>query len=376
MKKSIYILLAAATVLSCSKDKLDTGSDKKGQPIWFNVRNQVELRSSAESADDLIYNASTNPNAHIYIWATKSGSSLVKELATDPVTYEYDYRNKELFYDPVVGLWNISGNQALWECEDGTHNGITYQFSAYAVRGTGDITSVVNSTSSNFGHSFTIVLPATYTYGCGTDYLLSQTTPVTTTWDGSVARGSSVELLMEHALSSIRVKVDVSSFLYKVGIQGIQISGFYRGATMNCDYQAVYGSGQSNRWTMSLPTNNGASYLYGDVTEGNGNTKSTIASCGSDMIISNTDARKKDIMEFIAIPQAPNDAVLTIAYLVQEVNGGPVHQVVSSWDLQDYQPWTSGCRNVYTITINSSNLLFSTVTDWDTGNSVTGVVLP
>lgn len=378
MKKAIYIVSVLIALLSCSKQQEESlfASSEEGDPIVFNIQEDVTMKSSVEGVSDLVYNSTTNPNAHVYIWATKENADLKKEVPdTDPVQYQYDYRNKELFYNSTIGIWDISGGKASWECNDSTHAGYTYNFSAYAVRGSGEISAVTNTTSANFGKSFTIVLPQTYSANCGTDFLLSNVSSVVTTWNGSAARGKVVNFHMEHALASVRVKIKANPDIFKIGIQGIQIKNFYRGATMQCTYQAAYGSGSTNRWTMSLPTYNTTDYIVGDVTRGNGNTRNTISSC-TGMIINQTDPRERVIMDFIAIPQDPSNAVLTIAYLVQELNGASEHQVVSSWNLSDFSGWEYGYRNVYTITIDTSNSLFATIDDWKTGNSVTGVVLP
>lgn len=372
----MFLFLA---VLSCSKqeENLPSAALSVGESIVFSIPDEVSMKSSVEGVSDLVYDPTTNPDAHVYIWATKENADLIKESApaTEPVTYDYDYRNKELFFNSAIGTWDISGGKARWECNDSTHAGYTYNFSAYAVRGSGEISAVTNTTSANFGKSFTIVLPQTYSDNCGTDFLLSNVSTVVTTWNGSAARGQVVNFHMEHALASIRVKVKANPDIYRIGIQGIQIKNFYRGATMQCTSQAAYGSGNTNRWTMSLPTYNTTDYIVGDVTRGGGNTRSTISSCAG-MIINKADSRERLIMDFIAIPQDPSNAVLTIAYLVQELEGASEHQVVSSWNLSDFSGWEYGYRNVYTITIDTSNSLFATIDDWKTGNSVTGVVLP
>jgi len=388
MKRTLYICLSLAALLSCTKQQETEPAvaSMAGEPITFNIQDQVAVKSSVETLTDLVYNSTSNPNAHVYIWATKEGSDLKKEVtpATTPPTYVYDYTNKEIFYNSTFGTWDISGtgNKASWECKEDTtttphtYSGYTYNFSAYAIRGT-EVSAVTNTTSSNFGKSFTVKLPKTYSKNCGTDFLLSNITPVVTTWNGSAARGNIVNFHMEHALASIRVKVVANADIHKIGIQGIQIKNFYSDATMQCTNQATYGSGKTNKWTMTLPSNNTTDYILGDVTRGDTNSRNTINKCtGEGMIINKTDVRERVIMDFIAVPQDPSNAVLTIAYLVQELDGASEHQVVSSWELKNYSSWEYGYRNVYTITIDTSNSLYATIDDWDTGNSVTGVVLP
>lgn len=378
MKKIIYILFACAFA-SCSKAAPESACTASGNPILFSISDQIQVKSSVESLADLVYNSTSNPDAHVYIWATKENSDLKKEVspATTPVTYEYNYCNKEILYNGTTGLWNMSTGTTTWDANDSTT--YTYNFSAYAVRGT-DVSVVSNTTSSNFGKSFTVELPEDYSKDCGTDFLLSNITSVKTTWNGTAARGGVVNLHMEHALASIRVKVKASANIFKVGIQGIQIKDFYRGATMQCTSQASYGSGKTNAWSRSNPTYNTTNYIIGDVTKGSANTYDTIEKCaagGTKVVINKTDASHEvNLMDFIAIPQDPSTAVLTIAYLVQEIDGASEHQVVSSWNLSNYSNWEYGYRNVYTITIDTANNLYATVDDWNTGNSVTGVILP
>jgi len=364
MKRSVCIIFAAAAVLSCAKQGPAVVNSPAGNQILFNVCDDVQVKSSVESVSDL------TSGAHVYLWATKDNANLLKTEDSDTT---HSYCNKELFYNSTNGLWDITGNKMSWECKETTHESCIYNFSAYAYKGN-DIKEFSTKTAAGFGKSFRIELPASYSFGCGTDYLLSNVTSVVTTWNGSAARGGLVNLHMEHALASIRVVVKANADIYRIGIQGIQIKDFYRGATMQCTSQEAYGSGKMNKWTMSQPTYNTTNYIVGDVTKGSGNTKATISSCP--MIINKSDARERTIMEFIAVPQDPAYAVLTIAYLVQEINGASEHQVVSTWNLSDYPKWEYGYRNRYTITIDTSNSLYSTIDDWETGNSVTGVVLP
>lgn len=365
MKRSVYILFAAAAVLSCGKQNPQTNNTSEGNQILFNLCDDIQVKSSVESVSDL------TSGAHVYVWATKDNANLLRMVDSDTT---HSYCNKELFYNSATGLWDIIGNKMEWECRGTNNESCTYDFSAYAYKGN-DIKEFSNKTASGFGKSFRIELPQTYSLGCGTDYLLSNVTSVVTTWNGSSARGGLVNLHMEHALSSIRVVVKANADFYRIGIQGIQIKNFYRGATMQCTSQAAYGSGKMNKWTMSQPTYNTTDYIVGDVTKGSGNTRGTINSC-TGMIINKSDERERTIMEFIAVPQDPAYAVLTIAYLVQEINGSSEHQVVGTWNLSEYSSWEYGYRNVYTITIDTSNSLYSTIDDWDTGNSVTGVILP
>jgi len=373
MKPIIYTLIIAALALSCSKQIAETtGSENySGNHIMFNITDGMELKSSVESLSDL-----TASDAVVRVYATKDGGDLKKETtpATTPATYVYDYCNKQLSYNSGTGFWDVQGSgEASWEV-DSTKAGCTYNFCAYAIRGS-NIDTVVTTNFNSFGRSFGIELPSSYSDGCGTDFLLSNITSVTTTWNGSAARGNVVNLHMEHALASVRVKVKANKEIYKIGIQGIRIQNFYRKAVMVCTSQASYGSDKTNKWTMTVPEYNATNYYVGDVTRGSGNSRNTIAKC-TGMIINKTDARERTIMDFIALPQDPSNAVLTIAYLVQELNGSSEHQVVSSWNLNEYDKWEYGYRNLYTITIDTSNSLESTVDDWDEGNKVTGVVLP
>jgi len=371
MKRIFVILTAGVLIFSCAKNVPDSSRKDCGSAIQFSISDKIELKSAGvETMSDLIYNSTSNPNAHVYLYATKGGSNF--DSGTDPLTY--DYTNRELKYDPATSLWDIESLRTSWEV-DSLKNGYQYDFSAYAVRGT-HISNVTVSDAKNFGKSFTVLQGADYGDNCSSDYLLSNVCSIISTWNGTAARGGLVNLHMEHALASVRVKVVVNENIYRVGIQGIQIKNFYRGATMVCTSQEAYGSGKSNKWTTTSPNNNGTDYHVGDVTKGSGNSRKTIDAC-TGMIMMKKDAEhQKIIMDFIAVPQDVYNAELTIAYLVEEEDGGSAHQVVSTWALNNYSGWSYGCRNLYTINIDTSNSLESIIEDWRENNTITGVIVP
>jgi len=366
---SISTVFLLALLQGCNKDNSAfVNGEKTGERILFSVSDDISLKSIVEDVSDL------TSGAKVYVYGTKDGSEIKDTVSTSPSVKISNYSGVQLTYDSVTSLWDVATG-GIWTYDKQNDRGYLYNFSAYAV--SGPVPSEVTTSANNFGKSFTLVQPASYDGSEFTDYLLSNMTSVTSTVNSTgSARGQVVNLHMEHALAAIRVKVLANEDLYRVGVLGVEIKNFYRGATMLCTSQAGYGSGSKNLWSTTVPTYYGNSYTRGSIAKTTVND-SSFGSCilklGNDSAINKTEGV---LMDFIAIPQDAANAVLTISYIVKETNTATVHQGISYWNLSNYPGWDYGYRNTYTITIDTSNQLSATIDDWADGSSITGIILP
>ena len=362
MKKSIYILSAIAFLASCSKLEVPVTSPVVGEPICFSIPQELGTKAPVYTDAQL-----TVANSEVRIYGTQGG------------TVMEHYNNTPLSYNSVTGLWTPATSD-VW-AHNG-ENGYNYSFWAYGFnKVNGDVSPTITTSGDNFGKRITLVEPETYAHqdgGFGYDYLLSERFDATSykvvNGGNTVWRGPVVRLHMEHALALIEVRMKIHKDIYQAILQGVELKGFYRGATMECTYHATYGNsiGATNRWSVNSYSNSGASYSRGSIEEGDGNT--------TELYTFEPDrgdgANEIQLMLFTAIPQTPSTAQLKVVMKVQEVAGAPVHQVISTWNLNEYYNWEYGYRNVYTINIDTSNKLDATIDDWPVVNNVSGTILP
>lgn len=364
MKKTILFLSIFALLTSCS-GKADPDVLQSGDPICFSIPQDLSSKAPVYTDEQL---TGTNPEVHIY--GVQSGTVMPR------------YNNARLTYSDVTGLWAPSTSDT-WGYDTDNDKGVGYSFWAYGFNSENSVGAAPSLTVSgdNFGKKLTLVEPASYVHqesGFGYDYLLSQRFDATSykvVIDGEpVYRGPVVHLHMEHALALIEVRMIVHKDMSHVVLQGVELRDFYRGATMECTYHANYGNstGATNRWSISGYTNSGAVYSRGSVAEGDGNT-SVVHDFAAGR---GEDENEIRLMLFTAIPQKPTGATLKIAMRVQEVSGSPEHQVISTWNLNNYYDWEYGYRNVYTINVDTSEKLDATIDDWPVVNNVSGTILP
>ena len=365
MKKTILFLSISVLLVSCSGKADPDVLQPDGEPICFSIPQDLGTKAPVYTDEQL-----TVSNSEVHIYGTKSGTVMT------------NYNNTRLTYSNVTGLW-APPTSDTWGYDTANDKGLAYSFWAYgfnSVNSTGAVPTLTTS-GDNFGKRLTLVEPASYVHqdgGFGYDYLLSQKYDATSYKvenGANVAyRGPVVHLHMEHALALIEVRMTVHKDMYHVVLQGIELNNFYRGATMECTYHATYGNstGATNRWSVSNYTNSGAVYSRGSVEQGDGNTEVVHNfAAGRD-----DDANEIRLMLFTAIPQKPSNATLKIAMKVQEIDGSPEHQVISTWDLNNYYDWEYGYRNVYTINVDTSEKLDATIDDWPVVNNVSGTILP
>ncbi len=363
MKKSIYILSAIVFLASCSKFEVPVTSPVAGEPICFSIPQDLGTKAPVYTDAQL-----TVANSEVYIYGTRGGTAM------------NNYNNKKLTYNSVTGLWAPATSDTWAPNGD---NGYNYSFWAYGLNNenASGTTATLAASGDNFGKQITLVEPAAYVHqdgGFGYDYLLSERFEATSykvvNGGNTVWRGPVVHLHMEHALALIEVRMKVHKDIYQVILRGVELKNFYRGATMECTYHATYGnsSGATNKWSVNSYSNSGANYNRGSVAAGAGNTNvlHTFASDRDD------DANEIQLMMFTAIPQKPSTAQLQVVMDVQEISSSPVHQVISTWNLNEYYDWEYGYRNVYTINVDTSNKLDATIDDWPVVNNVSGTILP
>lgn len=347
-------MFALALASSCSKQENATSAAEGGK-ICISVENAAPKATLVTSASDL--------SGKVYILG-KKGVDVIS-------TY---YNNRPLTLDSATGLWHLqnTANEATWSA--GQHS-----FSAYASNGTvnnGSITAgaasaTVSTSDAAFGIELEVAQPATYTDGdCGLDYLLSQQVLVTPKTVGDRILGEVVNLHMEHAMACIEVHLEFGKTVHKVGLYGVQISGFNREAAMRCSDQAIYGNtdGKINQWVVSNPRN-ATTYSIGDVSANSAEIKTYYPA--------DNEAQRTDlVMRFCAIPQIPSNVELTVSLNVQEVEDGPVTKMTDTFTLNKYAGWEYGYRNIYKYKMESSGSLVMTVEPWVEGGYVSGTILP
>lgn len=365
MKKTILFLSISVLLASCSEMEVPDVLQSVGEPICFSIPQDLSTKAPVYTDGQL-----TVTDSEVHIYGTKSGVVMS------------NYNNAKLTYSSVTGLW-APPTSDTWTYDISNDKGLVYSFWAYGFNSNNSTgaTPTLTTSGDNFGKKLTLVEPASYVHqdgGFGYDYLLSQRYEATSYKvenGANVAyRGPVIHLHMEHALALIEVRMTVHKDMYNVVLQGVELSKFYRGGTMECTTHASYGNtaGTTNRWSVSNYTNSGAVYSRGSVEQGDGN----IAVVHDFAAGRADDANEIRLMLFTAIPQKPSNAVLKIAMKVQEIDGGPVHQVISSWDLNNYYDWEYGYRNVYTISVDTSEKLDATIDDWPVVNNVSGTILP
>lgn len=369
MKRFYIYLLAGLLLAAACNEKISPDMEATdGTQICFSIPQDLETKAPVFTDRQL------SSGGAVYVHGTKSG------------TVMNHYNNAQLNFNSLTSLW-MPTTSDTWEY--GTDRGLSYSFWAYGinnVNATGASASLT-TTGDNFGKSVTITQPAAYVHqndgsGFGYDYLLSQVYNATSykvlVGGEEAIRGPVVHLHMEHALALVDVRIKVHKDIYKVTLQGIELRDFARGGTLTCTSQADYGNstGAQNRWN-SITNNNGTVYSRGSVLVNdeehpdNNTSELHVFAPGRDI-----EENELGLMLFTAIPQQMKTATITVATEIQEINGGPVHQLVQTWNLNNYYDWESGYRNVYTISIDTSSELDATILDWPVVNNVSGTILP
>ena len=142
-------------------------------------------------------------------------------------------------------------------------------------------------------------------------------------------------------------------------LKEIKLSNIYRYAVMQCDFQAIAGSGEKNVWSVQLSGRNDQVYSVGPfATPADGVTK-------------------LGYMRVLAIPQQiTNNTSLYVKYAVTEPSGVKTYE--QTFYLKDYVPyvWESGHKIKYTLNINTGVHLEASIADWKEGGYTEGIIIP
>lgn len=398
----MYMAIGAALAVSCRKADVsdtehgDTGTEQvQSSPIRFSVSDISLTKSGISEISDIVGN--------IRIRGTRGGSVISKSETSD------GYENIGIIQDPNTGLWKPDYSpEATWQYEDiesrevldSTKNppvsfnpkqykdvkvvNNKYSFSAYAFNGNvpGGVTAptpTLVTSGDEFGMKIIgLSQPKTYVHPSGGkpfgyDYVLSNRHDVSTSKNGDKIVGDVVKFHMEHALASVNVKLIVSKYVHYVKFLGIRLEGFYRTADMTCSSQALYGTSGRNVWVSEnlKDFNDIVGYQRGDVNNPNAEALIDIYPNASGEDYSEV------LLNFCAIPQLlTKDCKLTLDFIIQQIDGGPVTRMNQTWELMRYEDWEYGQRNNYTIKISSAAELIATFEEWPLAYEVSGTILP
>lgn len=337
---AIILCLASA---SCEKWGADSDMDALGENISITIPTEGHTKGFVNAASDL-------KDKKVVIYAKKENGSF----------FHNDYNGGELNETTVAGIWGLK-NGATHNWSEVGATGINATGYAYNQGSGSTVTNI-----SNEGMNVTITQSKTYPSDGGTDYLLAHkfegTSQAIKIGNATAYRGPVITLEMEHALSRIQVRAEVHKDIYSVTIKGIKVNGFYYGAKMTCDSRAVYGSGLRNRWSSATNTAADANY------EKTG-TLGTHNAASSNTII--------ELMDFIAVPQQlTSNTKLEIVYSITEVQGGSAKDITQVFNLNRFDNWEYGKRNIYTVLIDTSNKLVGTIEEWKMAGTSTATILP
>lgn len=329
--KHIVIFFYTAFVFSLAVSCGKSGPAGEGVPIEFGVSNvDVSVKS--------VLDQETINEGRVYVYADKGGTSLYSGA---PITLETG-----------TGKW-LPENIEMWE------NGVSYTFYGYASSYSYSGSSFL--TVSDEGRVIDVSQPDSYSPDDMADYLLSYIFNVS---DGAVR--PVVNLSLEHAMSLVEIKVVRSPSIIDASLNSLTIEGFYRSAKMQCQ-QAVYGSGDTNEWTVTLS---------GDPNTGYYVSKADIPS-------SEDETNDGIMMRFMAIPQQLTSGVtLTVEYSVNEkstADDEDNYQVhTEKFQLYNFSPseWKSGHRVVYVLTVDTGIHLYGMIAPWKNVDNIEGTVLP
>ena len=332
MKHIAYILYLAfiiAFVSACSKEEM--GSDGNMPNITFGVSG-LDI-----STKGLITNGSFE-SGKVYVYGVKNNT----EPIYDSVSLSKSEGNN---WTPTN-----SNNIKQWAA------GSSYSFYGYTKSPTGTPGNGASCTIANNSGAMKITVsqPSKYSEPDMVDYMLSHAYKVA---DGKNYR--TVMLYMQHAMAWVEIEVWKEQENHDVELKEIKLSNIYRSAVMQCDFQAIAGSGEKNVWSVQLGGKNDQVYSVGPFSPpAKGVTK-------------------LGYMRVLAIPQQiTNNTSLFVEYTVTEPSGKKTYG--QTFYLKDYVPyvWESGHKIKYTLNINTGVHLEASIAEWKEGGYTEGIILP
>lgn len=333
MGKKLYILFTAVLAISftaCSKENTERGN---GLPyITFGVSDiDIETKGLISNSD-----FTSNDNPIVYVYGVKNNNNSRPIFNGVQIQKAQDNNN-----------WTTTP-QIQWE------EGASYSFHGYTYSPQTPTHNALMTINNETGLKLAVSQPDTYSEESMIDYMLSHAYKVA---DGSNYR--TVMLYMQHTMAWIEIEVWKEQENHDIQITDITLSNIYRSAVMQCDFQAIAGSGEKNVWTVQLSGRNDQVYSTG------------VFAKPADGVT------KLGYMRVLAIPQQiTNNTALSVSYTVNEPSG--LKNYTQVFYLKDYVPyvWESGHKIKYTLNINTGVHLEASVAEWKEGGYTEGVILP
>lgn len=325
-----YFIVTAMTVCGCSKE--DLGNADTLPYITFGVSG-VDIDTKGLITDNDL-NSDSHPQIKVY--GVQDNTTIIFDGTTI---------NKQ----SGTSNWETSSYyRQYWQ------SGKSYSIHGYTYSPSSPQNGASISLSNNTGLKITVSQPTSYSENNMIDYMLSHAYKVA---DGKNYR--TVMLHMQHAMAWVEIEVWKEQENHDVKLTEIKLSNIYRSAVMQCDFQAIAGSGEKNVWSVQLSGRNDQVYSVGPFAKpADGVTK-------------------LGYMRVMAIPQQiTNNTSLFVEYTVTEPSGEKTYE--QTFYLKDYVPyvWESGHKIKYTLNINTGVHLEASIADWKEGGYTEGIILP
>lgn len=329
-RKTIYILHIVIFVLAvsgCSKE--DIGNGDVLPYITFGVSG-IDIDTKALITGEVL-NSNSHPQVKVY--GVKNNTEKI---------FDGTLINKG-----ETNNW-VTQTKKYWE------SGASYSFHGYTYSPQSPNNGASMSLSNTTGLKITVSQPDTYSENDMIDYMLSHAYKVA---DGKNYR--TVMLYMQHAMAWVEIEVWKEQENHEVELKEIKLSNIYSSAVMQCDFQAVAGSGEKNIWSVQLVGKNDQVYSVGPFS------------------LPAEGVTKLGYMRVMAIPQQiTNNTSLYVKYAVTEPSGVKTYE--QTFYLKDYVPyvWESGHKIKYTLKINTGVHLDASIAEWKEGGYTEGIILP
>lgn len=349
-KHSPLVLLWLLMVLSGCAEVFD--ESRTYGTITFGTQ-EIDVSSTRALIDQDAIDAGGVP---VFVHGIMNGSTRLYPVSSSS-------QGEQLTQETTTAKWlpNNENNYKDWVA------GNNYSFTSYAYTPSTATSSMLDI--EGYGKRVTINQPSTYDHNLMVDYMLSHTFTVA---DGRMR--PVVELDLEHAMTLVEVRVVKHESIAEAYIESVEMSGFFRGATMNCTAPANYNSGNTNKWTVDLLGNPDTVYSI----EGG---EPTDEANRLPMKLRNEEGCVT--LYFLAIPQQmEKNHTLSVSFWVNErFDEGSEDNFVrheATFQLYNYTPivWSPAHRVVYTLEVDTGIRLLGTIAPWVDVDYIEGTVLP